>query len=48
MDCFNVNKKFHQKCSKKFKEEYYQSPVYIGSRFLHVVHEAFRTGADRS
>ena len=47
MDGFSVNK-FDQKCSKKFKEEYYQSPVYIGSLFLHVVHEAFRTGADRS
>ena len=48
MDGPNVNLKFFQEFSAKFKVENYHSLVDIGSCSLHIVHGAFRTGAEKS
>ena len=48
MDGPNVNKKFYEDFSRKFGDENYHKLIGIGSCSLHIVHGAFRAGAEQS
>ena len=48
MDGPNVNKKFYEDFSRKFGDENYYKLIDIGSCCLHIVHGAFRAGAEQS
>ena len=47
MDGPNVNLKFIKEFAANFKEDNLHSLVDIGSSCLHVVHDAFKTGAEK-
>ena len=44
----NVNLKFFKEFAVEFKEDSFHSLVDIGSCCLHIVHGAFKTGAEKS
>jgi hypothetical protein len=48
MDGPNVNLKFYNEFSAKFKEENCHSSIDIGTCSLHTVHNSFRTGAEKT
>ena len=48
MDEPNVNLKFFKEFAASFKEDNFHSLVDIGSCSLHIVHGAFKTGAEKS